>query len=173
MVFVTCGMGGGTGTGAAPIVAEIAKQSGALTIAVVTKPFTFEGAHRRSSAEEGIAHMIPRVDTIIVIPNDRLLDMCTDRTGIDAAFKMADDVLRHGVQAISEVITVPGLINLDFADVKSITKEAGPAWMSIGVGSGKNRAIDAAKMPGESAADVAVTGAVAICLTWSVAALTL
>jgi cell division protein FtsZ len=160
MVFVTCGMGGGTGTGAAPIVAEIAKQSGALTIAVVTKPFTFEGAHRRSSADEGIAHITPRVDTLIVIPNDRLLDMCTDKTGIDAAFKMADDVLRHGVQAISEVITVPGLINLDFADVKSITKDAGPAWMSIGVGSGKNRAIDAAKDALASPLlDVAVTGA--------------
>jgi cell division protein FtsZ len=160
MVFITCGMGGGTGTGAAPIVAEIAKQSGALTIAVVTKPFTFEGAHRLRNSEEGIAHMTPRVDTIIVIPNDRLLDMCTDKTGIDSAFKMADDVLRHGVQAISEVITVPGLINLDFADVKAITKDAGLAWMSIGMGSGKNRAIDAAKDALASPLlDVAVTGA--------------
>jgi cell division protein FtsZ len=117
MVFVTCGMGGGTGTGAAPIVAEIARQAGALTIAVVTRPFTFEGTHRRKTAEEGIALMTTKVDTIIVIPNDRLLDMCTDKTGVDIAFKLADDVLRHGVQAISEVITVPGLINLDFADV--------------------------------------------------------
>jgi cell division protein FtsZ len=160
MVFVTAGMGGGTGTGAAPIVAEIAKTSGALTIAVVTKPFTFEGAHRRKNAEEGIAHMTPRVDTLIAIPNDRLLDMCSDKDGIDTAFKMADDVLRHGVQAISEVVTVPGLINLDFADVKAITANAGPAWMSIGYGSGKNRAIDAAKEALASPLlDVAITGA--------------
>jgi len=160
MIFITCGMGGGTGTGAAPIVAEIAKHSGALTIAVVTKPFTFEGAHRRKNAEEGIAHMTPRVDTIIVIPNDRLLDMCTDKTGIDNAFKMADDILRHGVQAISEVVTVPGLINLDFADIRAITKDAGAAWMSIGTGSGKNRAIDAAKDALASPLlDVSITGA--------------
>jgi cell division protein FtsZ len=160
MVFVTCGMGGGTGTGAAPVVAEIAKQMGALTIAVVTRPFTFEGAHRRKNADEGIAHLAPRCDTIIVIPNDRLLDMCSDKTGIDSAFKMADDVLRHGVQAISEVVTVPGLINLDFADVRSITKDAGPAWMSIGEGSGKNRAIDAAKQALASPLlDVSITGA--------------
>lgn len=145
MVFVTCGMGGGTGTGAAPIVAEIAKESGALTIAVCTKPFGFEGAHRSKQAEEGIARMMSRCDTLVIIPNDRILDMCTDRTGVDAAFKMADDVLYHGVQAISEVITVPGLINLDFADVRAIMKEAGPAWMSIGRANGKNRAVDAAK----------------------------
>jgi len=160
MVFITCGMGGGTGTGAAPIVAEISRQMGALTIAVVTKPFTFEGTHRRKTAEEGIAKLTPRVDTIIMIPNDRLLDMCTDKTGLDTAFKMADDVLRHGVQAISEVVTVPGLINLDFADVRAITKDAGPAWMSIGTGSGKNRAIDAAKDALASPLlDVAITGA--------------
>jgi cell division protein FtsZ len=160
MVFVTCGMGGGTGTGAAPIVADIARQAGALTIAVVTRPFTFEGTHRRKTAEEGIALLATKVDTIIVIPNDRLLDMCTDKTGVDVAFKLADDVLRHGVQAISDVITVPGLINLDFADVKAITKNAGPAWMSIGIGSGKNRAIDAAKEALASPLlDVAITGA--------------
>jgi cell division protein FtsZ len=160
MVFVTCGMGGGTGTGAAPIVADIARQAGALTIAVVTRPFTFEGTHRRKTAEEGIALMTTKVDTIIVIPNDRLLDMCTDKTGVDIAFKLADDVLRHGVQAISEVITVPGMINLDFADVRAITKGAGPAWMSIGTGSGKNRAIDAAKDALASPLlDVAITGA--------------
>jgi|WetSurMetagenome_2_1015567.scaffolds.fasta_scaffold04311_8 cell division protein FtsZ len=160
MVFITCGMGGGTGTGAAPVVAEIAKQMGALTIAVVTKPFTFEGTHRRKTAEDGIAKMTPRCDTLIMIPNDRLLDMCNDKTGIDSAFKMADDVLRHGVQAISEVVTVPGLINLDFADVRAITKDAGPAWMSIGTGSGKNRAIDAAKEALASPLlDVAITGA--------------
>ncbi len=160
MVFVTCGMGGGTGTGAAPIVADIARQSGALTIAVVTKPFTFEGTHRRKNAEEGIALMSTKCDTIIVIPNDRLLNMCNDKTGVDTAFQMADDVLRHGVQAISEVITVPGMINLDFADVKAITRNAGPAWMSIGIGDGKNRAIDAAKDALASPLlDVAITGA--------------
>jgi len=145
MVFITAGMGGGTGTGAAPTVAEIAKQSGALTIAVVTKPFTFEGTHRCQVAEEGIAHLLGKVDTLIIIPNDRLLDLCDQKTGVDNAFKMADDVLRHGVQAISEVITVPGVINLDFADVKAVMKDAGPAWMSIGRGSGQNRAVDAAK----------------------------
>jgi len=145
MVFITCGMGGGTGTGAAPTVAEIAKQSGALTIAVVTKPFTFEGTNRTKVAEEGIAQLLGKVDTLIIIPNDRLLDLCDHKTGVDTAFKMADDVLRHGVQAISDVITVPGMINLDFADVKAVMKDAGPAWMSIGRGSGQNRAIDAAK----------------------------
>lgn len=145
MVFITAGMGGGTGTGSAPVVAEIAKQSGALTIAVVTKPFSFEGAHRNRVAEEGIAQLLGKVDTLIIVPNDRLLDMADRKTGVDAAFKMADDVVRHGVQAIAEVITVPGIINLDFADVRSIMKDAGPAWMSIGHGSGANRAADAAK----------------------------
>ena len=145
MVFITAGMGGGTGTGSAPVVAEIAKQTGALTIAVVTKPFSFEGAHRCRVAEEGIAQLLGKVDTLIIIPNDRLLDMCDKKTGVDNAFKMADDVLREGVQAISEVITVPGIINLDFADVKAVMKDAGPAWMSIGRGSGANRAADAAK----------------------------
>lgn len=145
MVFITCGMGGGTGTGAAPTVAEIAKQSGALTIAVVTKPFAFEGTHRCKVAEEGIANLLGKVDTLIIIPNDRLLDLCDQKTGVDNAFKLADDVLRHGVQAISEVITVPGMINLDFADVKAVMKDAGPAWMSMGRGSGQNRAVDAAK----------------------------
>jgi len=145
MVFITCGMGGGTGTGAAPTVAEIAKQSGALTIAVVTKPFAFEGTNRCQVAEEGIANLLDKVDTLIIIPNDRLLDLCDQKTGVDSAFKLADDVLRHGVQAISEVITVPGLINLDFADVKAVMQDAGPAWMSMGRGSGQNRAADAAK----------------------------
>jgi len=144
MVFVTGGMGGGTGTGAAPVVAEIAKQSGALTIAVVTKPFFFEGSHRCQVANEGITRLLGKVDTLIIIPNDRLLDLCDHKTGVDNAFKLADDVLRHGVQAIAEVITTPGLINLDFADVKAVMQEAGPAWMSIGRGSGQNRAIDAA-----------------------------
>jgi len=145
MVFITCGMGGGTGTGAAPTVAEIAKQGGALTIAVVTRPFTFEGAHRYQIADDGIARLLGKVDTLIIIPNDRLLELCDQKTAVDNAFKLADDVLRHGVQAIAEVITVPGLINLDFADVKSVMRDAGPAWMSMGRGSGQNRAVDAAK----------------------------
>ena len=145
MVFITAGMGGGTGTGSAPVVAEIAKHSGALTIAVVTKPFTFEGAHRTEVAEDGINNLLDKVDTLIIIPNDRLLALCDHKTGVDSAFKLADDVLRHGVQAIAEVITTPGMINLDFADVKAIMKDAGPAWMSIGRGSGQNRATDAAK----------------------------
>jgi len=160
MVFITCGMGGGSGTGAAPVVAEIAKQMGALTIAVVTKPFTFEGMHRNEVANDGIVRLLGKVDTLIIIPNDRLLDLCDEKTGVDAAFKMADDVLRHGVQAIAEVITVPGLINLDFADVRAVMKDAGPAWMSIGIGSGKNRAIDAAKEALASPLlDVSVEGA--------------
>ncbi|MBI4188113.1 MAG: cell division protein FtsZ, partial [Chloroflexi bacterium] len=145
MVFITCGMGGGTGTGAAPVVGQLAKSTGALTIAVVTKPFSFEGAHRNRVAEEGIANLLSRVDTLIIIPNDRLIDLCDQKTAVDSAFKAADDVLRHGVQAISEVITVPGLINLDFADVRAVMKDAGPAWMSIGRGTGQNRAVDAAK----------------------------
>ena len=145
MVFITGGMGGGTGTGAAPTIAEIAKQGGALTIAVVTRPFAFEGTHRCQVADEGIIRLLGKVDTLIIIPNDRLLDLCDQKTGVDQAFKLADDVLRHGVQAIAEVITVPGLINLDFADVKAVMRDAGPAWMSIGRGSGQNRAVDAAK----------------------------
>ena len=160
MVFITCGMGGGTGTGAATVVAEISKQSGALTIAVVTKPFTFEGVHRNEVANDGIVRLLGKVDTLIIIPNDRLLDLCDEKTGVDNAFKMADDVLRHGVQAIAEVITVPGLINLDFADVKAVMKDAGPAWMSIGVGTGKNRAVEAAKEALASPLlDVSVEGA--------------
>jgi cell division protein FtsZ len=145
MVFITAGMGGGTGTGSAPIVAEIAKRSGALTIAVVTKPFSFEGVHRAQVADEGINNLIDKVDTLVIIPNDRLLALCDAKTGVDSAFKLADDVLRHGVQAIAEVITTPGMINLDFADVKAVMKDAGPAWMSIGRGTGINRATDAAK----------------------------
>lgn len=145
MVFITAGMGGGTGTGSAPVIAEISKKSGALTIAVVTKPFDFEGNHRCKVAEEGIHHLLSKVDTLILIPNDRLLTLCDQKTGVDSAFRMADDVLRHGVQAIAEVITTPGLINLDFADVKAVMKDAGPAWMSIGRGSGQNRATDAAR----------------------------
>ena len=163
MVFVTGGMGGGTGTGAAPIIADIAKQSGALTIAVVTKPFSFEGNHRCQVANEGITRLLGKVDTLIIIPNDRLLDLCDQKTGVDNAFKLADDVLRHGVQAIAEVITTPGLINLDFADVKSVMKDAGPAWMSMGRGTGQNRAIDAAKQALASPLlDVSIDGSKAV-----------
>jgi cell division protein FtsZ len=132
MVFIAAGMGGGTGTGGIPVVAEVAKQSGALTIAVVTKPFTFEGIHRTQVAEEGLVNLTEKVDTLIIIPNDRLLQLCDAKTTVDNAFRLADDALRLGVQAISEVVTVPGLINLDFADIKSVMKDAGPAWMSVG-----------------------------------------
>jgi len=160
MVFITAGMGGGTGTGSASVVAEIAKASGALTIAVVTKPFGFEGSHRMAVAEEGIKTLMPLVDTLIIIPNDRLFTLCDQKTGVDAAFKLADEVLANGVQAIAQVITVPGMINLDFADVRAIMKDAGPAWMSIGKGSGQNRAVDAAKAAlGSPLLDVSISGA--------------
>jgi cell division protein FtsZ len=145
MVFVTAGMGGGTGTGSASVVAEIAKQSGALTIAIVTKPFSFEGNHRLKTAAAGLDELVGKVDTLVIIPNDRLLQLCDQKTNIDSAFRVADEVLHHGVQAIAEVITVPGLINLDFADIRTIMKDAGPAWMSIGRGTGPNRAVEAAK----------------------------
>jgi len=145
MVFVSSGMGGGTGTGGIPVVAEIAKESGALTIGVVTKPFSFEGGHRVEVAEEGILTLSDKVDTLIIIPNDRLLKLCDAKTTVDSAFKLADDALLLGVQAISEVVTVPGLINLDFADIKSVMKDSGPAWMSVGRGNGQNRAAEAAK----------------------------
>jgi len=145
MVFVTAGMGGGTGTGSISIIAQMAKKTQALTIAVVTKPFSFEGAHRARNAEEGIKALMDNVDTLIIIPNDRLLELCDQKTSVDGAFRMADEVLHQGVQAIAEVITVPGLINLDFADVRTIMKDAGPAWMSIGRGTGQNRAVEAAK----------------------------
>ena len=159
MVFITAGMGGGTGTGAAPIVAQMAKETGALTIAIVTKPFAFEGTHRMKVAEEGIAELMPNVDTLVLIPNDRLFDICDQKTGVDGAFKLADEVLCNGVQAIAEVITVPGLINLDFADVRSVMKDAGPAWMSMGHGSGPNRAGEAAKQALQSPLlDVSIEG---------------
>ena len=145
MVFVTAGMGGGTGTGSAAVVAEIAKHCGALTIAIVTKPFSFEGKHRMKNAQEGIDDLVGKTDTLVIIPNDRLLQLCDQKTSMDTAFGIADGVLHHGVQAIAETITVPGLINLDFADIRTIMKDAGPAWMSIGRGTGPNRAIDAAK----------------------------
>jgi cell division protein FtsZ len=174
MVFVTAGMGGGTGTGSASVVAEMAKRSGALTIAVVTKPFTFEGAHRARTADEGIKSLTPNVDTLIIIPNDRLLDLCDKRTTVDGAFRLADEVLLHGVQAIAEVITVPGLINLDFADVRAIMKDAGPAWMSIGRGTGQNRAIDAARQALASPLlDVSMQGAKGVLFNIAGADLTL
>ncbi len=145
MVFVTAGMGGGTGTGAAPVVAAIAKELGILTIGVVTKPFTFEGKKRLAQAERGIAGLKGKVDTLVVIPNDKLLQVIDRKTSIVEAFRMADDVLRQGVQGISDLISVPGLINLDFADVKTIMLNQGMAHMGIGTASGENRAEDAAK----------------------------
>ena len=146
MVFITAGMGGGTGTGAAPVVAEIAQNCGALTVGVVTKPFTFEGARRRQSADHGLSNLKEKVNTLITIPNEKLLQVVEKRTSIETAFMIVDDVLRQGIQGISELITEPGLINLDFADVKTIMSEAGSALMAIGRGSGENRAADAAKM---------------------------
>ena len=145
MVFVTAGMGGGTGTGAAPIVAAAAKEMGILTIGVVTKPFTFEGKKRLSQAERGIESLKGKVDTLVVIPNDKLLQIIDRKTSIVDAFKMADDVLRQGVQGISDLIAVPGLVNLDFADVKTIMLNTGMAHMGIGRATGENRAEDAAK----------------------------
>ena len=145
MVFVTAGMGGGTGTGAAPIVAATAKELGILTIGVVTKPFTFEGKKRLAQAERGVASLKGKVDTLVVIPNDKLLQVIDRKTSIVEAFRMADDVLRQGVQGISDLIAVPGLINLDFADVKTIMLNQGMAHMGIGMASGENRAEDAAK----------------------------
>ena len=160
MVFVAAGMGGGTGTGACPVVAEIARETGALTIAVVTKPFAFEGHKRRRQAEDGIQLLRDQVDSLIVIPNDRLLDMCEEDVTTDQAFKMADDVLRQGVQAIAELVTVSGIINLDFADVKSIMSGAGPAWMAIGSAKGENRAVEAANAAISSPMlDVSIEGA--------------
>ncbi len=145
MVFVTAGMGGGTGTGAAPIVAEVAKELGALTVGVVTKPFTFEGRKRAAQADSGIENLKAKVDTLITIPNDRLLQVIEKHTSIVEAFRIADDVLRQGVQGISDLIAVPGLINLDFADVKTIMQETGSALMGIGSASGDNRATEAAR----------------------------
>jgi len=160
MVFVTCGMGGGTGTGAAPVIAKLAKESGALTIGVVTKPFSFEGARRKRIAEEGIKRLKESVDTLIVIPNDRLLQVVDKKATIQAAFLTADDVLRQGIQCISELITIPGLINLDFADVRAVMNEGGSALMSIGTASGDNRAQNAAEQAIHSALlDVSIEGA--------------
>ncbi|TAN33482.1 cell division protein FtsZ [Patescibacteria group bacterium] len=145
MVFITCGLGGGTGTGAGPVVAAVAKELGALTVAVVTKPFGFEGPQRRDIADKGWELLARNVDAIITIPNDRVLQVIDKKTTLLDSFKIVDDVLRQGVQGIAELITIPGLINVDFADVKTIMREAGSALMGIGVGTGENRATDAAK----------------------------
>jgi len=146
MVFITCGLGGGTGTGAAPVVADLAKDVGALTIAVVTKPFSFEGSARRMIAEKGWDELASKVDAIITIPNDKVLQIVDKKTSIMEAFEIVDEVLQQGVRGISELITVPGLVNVDFADVKAIMKGAGSALMGIGVASGDNRAVEAAKL---------------------------
>ena len=160
MVFITAGMGGGTGTGAAPIVAEICREIGALTIGVVTKPFSFEGPRRMKSAVSGIENLKKNADTLIVIPNDRLLQIVDKKVTMKAAFSQADDVLRQGIQGISELITIPGLINLDFADVRAIMSEGGAALMAIGIGEGEDRARKAAeKAINNELLDVAITGA--------------
>jgi cell division protein FtsZ len=145
MVFITCGLGGGTGTGAAPIVAELAKKTGILTIGVVTKPFAFEGAKRKELAEKGLENLKQHVDTIIVIPNDRILQIIDKKTSLLDAFRTVDDVLRQGVAGISDLITTPGMINVDFADVKAVMQNSGSALMGIGRGTGENRAMDAAR----------------------------
>ncbi len=145
MVFVTCGMGGGTGTGAAPIVAQIAKELGALTVGVVTKPFSFEGLRRKKTAEMGIEELKEKVDTLIVIPNDRLLQVIDKKTSLSDAFSIVDEILRQGVQGISDLITLHGVINVDFADVRTIMSDAGSALMGIGRASGDNRAVEAAR----------------------------
>lgn len=163
MIFITAGMGGGTGSGAAPVIAEVARQTGALTIGVVTKPFTFEGSQRRRSAEAASEQLSRNVDTLISIPNDRLLQIVDKKASVANAFRMADDVLRQGIQGISELITVPGLINLDFADVRSIMANGGAALMAIGRSSGDSRAKEAAEKAIHSALlDVSIDGARAI-----------
>ena len=160
MVFVTAGMGGGTGTGAAPVVAQVAKECGALTIGVVTRPFTFEGGRRSQSAEAGVAKMKEHAHTLISIPNDRLLQLADKKSSRQDAFRMADDVLRQGIQGISELITVPGLINLDFADVRAIMSEGGAALMAVGRGNGEDRAKNAAEQAISSQLlDITIDGA--------------
>ncbi|EKD58663.1 MAG: Cell division protein ftsZ [uncultured bacterium] len=145
MVFVTCGLGGGTGSGAAPVVAEAAKELGALTIAVITKPFSFEGAQRRTISEEALINLKERVDSLITIPNDKLLSIIDRKTTLINAFRIVDDVLRQGVQGISDLITKPGIVNVDFADVRAIMQDSGSALMGIGIASGENRAAEAAR----------------------------
>ncbi|MBI4091075.1 MAG: cell division protein FtsZ [Candidatus Komeilibacteria bacterium] len=160
MVFITCGLGGGTGTGAAPVIADIARESGALTVAVVTRPFKFEGMQRRRIADEGLNKLIDKVDTIITIPNDRLLQVIDKKTTLIDAFKVVDEVLRQGVIGISELITIPGMVNVDFADVKAIMADAGSALMGIGIASGENRAAMAARAAVESPLlEVSIDGA--------------
>ena len=160
MVFITCGLGGGTGTGAVPIIADIARSSGALTVAVVTKPFKFEGLQRRSIADVGFEKLVDKVDTIITIPNDRLLQVVDKKTSLLEAFSVADEVLHQGVLGISELITIPGMINVDFADVRAVMADAGSALMGIGIASGDNRAINAARSAVESPLlEVSIDGA--------------
>jgi len=160
MVFITAGMGGGTGTGAAPIIAELARKIGALTIGVVTRPFTFEGSRRAQLAEQGIERLKEQVDTLIVIPNDRLLEMADKRTTLQESFKLADEVLRQGIQGISELITIPGLINLDFADVRTIMSEGGAALMAVGYGEGDDAALVAAEQAiNNRLLDISIDGA--------------
>ena len=166
MVFVTCGLGGGTGSGASPIVAQIAKDLGALTVAVVTKPFMFEGGQRKSIADRAFSELADKVDTIITISNDKLLQVIDKRTSLLDAFKVADDVLRQGVQGIAEIITVPGIINADFADVKAVMSNAGSALMGIGQASGENKAVEAAKDAiNSNLLDMAIDGARGIVFT--------
>jgi len=150
MIFIAAGMGGGTGTGASPTIARLARQAGALTVAVVTKPFEFEGGRRRKAAEEGIALLRETVDALITIPNERLLHMVDPKTTVTEAFQIADDVLRQGIAGISDLITKPGVINLDFADVKTIMQDAGSALMAIGYGEGADRCVSAAREAIES-----------------------
>ncbi|MBV9595111.1 MAG: cell division protein FtsZ [Actinobacteria bacterium] len=165
MVFIAAGMGGGTGTGAAPVIAQISKDMGILTVGVVTKPFTFEGRQRAKNAEEGIGVLKERVDTLITIPNDRLLEVIDRKTTLEQAFMEVDDVLRQGIQGISELITEPGLVNLDFADVKSIMSDSGGALMAIGRGTGETRASDAARMAISSPLlDISMDGAKGVLL---------
>jgi cell division protein FtsZ len=166
MVFITCGLGGGTGTGGAPVVAEIARDLGALTVAVVTRPFSFEGGQRKAIAERGFAELADKVDTIITINNDKLLQIIDKKTSLMEAFSVADDVLRQGVQGIAEIITIPGLINVDFADVRAVMANAGSALMGIGTASGENRAIEAAKAAiNSSLLDMSIDGARGIVFT--------
>lgn len=166
MIFITCGLGGGTGTGAAPIIANIAKDIGALTVAVVTRPFSFEGIQRQYIAERGLEELKNKVDALITIPNDRLLQVIDKKTSLLEAFSICDDILRQGVQGIAELITVPGLINLDFADIKAIMKDAGTALMGVGQGSGENRAVVAAKSAISSPLlEVSIDGAKGILFT--------
>jgi len=160
MVFITAGMGGGTGTGASPVIAQVSREVGALTVGVVTKPFLFEGARRRHVADEGVAALKSKVDTLITIPNDRLLQVIERSTPVESALRIVDDVLRQGIQGISELITEPGLINLDFADVRTVMSNAGSALMAIGRAKGENRAAEAARMAvSNPLLDVSMTGA--------------